>query len=391
MKKLAIIGASYLQKPLVLKARELGYETFVFAWEDGAVCKGIADHFMPISILEKEEILRECMRIKIDGITSIGSDLAMPTVNYIADKMSLVGNSLDCTRVSTNKYQMRTKLSSEGVACPRFVLYTGGYLNDVKDLSFPVIVKPIDRSGSLGVTKVETMDHLENAVHKAKSISLTGQVIIEEFIEGREFSVEFISYQGIHHYLTITDKVTTNEPYFVEIAHHQPADISRDVEKRIISEVKKALDALGIKNGASHSEVKITKEGIIRVIEIAGRMGGELIGSDMVENSTGYDFVKGVIDVALGQFDNSAVEKLITRYSGVYYVIPNSGVIYDIVDNSSRFNGITKVEVMCQIGDSIEEVIDGAGKRPAVFVYADDKKRLHFDPNQVIIIKTKQV
>lgn len=390
MKKLAIIGASYLQKPLVLKARELGYETYVFAWEDGAVCKGIADYFMPISILEKEEILRECMRIEIDGITSIGSDLAMPTVNYIADKMSLVGNSLDCTRVSTNKYQMRTKLSSEGVSCPRFVLHTGGQLNGVESLCFPVIVKPTDRSGSLGVTKVETMDQLENAVHKAKSISLTGQVIIEEFIEGREFSVEFISYQGIHHYLTVTDKVTTNEPYFVEIAHHQPADISRDVEKRIISEVKKALDALGIKNGASHSEVKITKEGIIRVIEIAGRMGGELIGSDMVENSTGYDFMKGVIDVALGQFDNSAVEKLITRYSGVYYVIPNSGVIYDIVDNSSRFNGITKVEVMCQIGDSVEEVIDGAGKRPAVFVYADDERRLHFDPNQVVIIKTKQ-
>ena len=106
-KRLIIIGASYLQLPLILKAREMGIETHAFAWEEGAVAKSYCDYFYPISIVEKDTIVNEARRIQPDGVASIGSDLAAVTVNYIANELGLTGNSLETTALTTNKYLMR--------------------------------------------------------------------------------------------------------------------------------------------------------------------------------------------------------------------------------------------------------------------------------------------
>ena len=107
MKKIVIIGANNFQMPLIKKANQLGYETHVFAWADGAIGAEFADYFYPISIVEKDEILKKCKEIKPDAVTSVASDLATLTVNYLAEKLGLAGNSLECTNISTNKYEMR--------------------------------------------------------------------------------------------------------------------------------------------------------------------------------------------------------------------------------------------------------------------------------------------
>lgn len=382
MKKIIIIGANYLQKPLVLKAKEMGLETHVFAWEDGAVAKQYADYFYPISILEKELILEKVREIEPDGIVSIGSDIAMHTVNYVADKLTLTGNTLHCTEISTNKFKMRKALRSAGVSCPKFCSVKGKGKYDIQGFSYPLIVKPTDRSGSRGVTKVENDKILGAAIKKAQQESLNNEAIIEEFFYGKEYSIEMISFQGNHHYLTVTQKVTTEAPYFVETEHHQPAPINMEIERRIIREVKKGLDALEIQNGASHSEVRVNDDGEVKIVEIAGRMGGELIGSDMVYYSTGYDFVKGVIEISMGYFNG--VEKLISRKSGVYYVLPGAGKVKEIIDNSDKYPEIKKVEIILSEGDIIDKVIDGAGKRSAVFVYADENKKFDVNPNEVV-------
>ena len=119
MKKIVIIGANDYQNPLILKANENGYETHVFAWKDGSIGEKTADFFYPISIVEKEKILEECKKIKPDAVASIGSDLAMVTVNYLAKELNLPGNSLECTKISTNKYEMRKAFKEAGVDVPR--------------------------------------------------------------------------------------------------------------------------------------------------------------------------------------------------------------------------------------------------------------------------------
>ena len=295
-KTLAIIGASYLQLPVVERAQQMGLRTICFAWDKGAVCKNVCDRFYPVSITEQDEILRICREEQIDGICTIGSDVAAPTVAYVAQQMGLPGNPYEAAVQAHDKQRMHQVLTAAGVDCPK-----SNIQSPMADLQLPLIVKPTDRSGSLGVQKVERAEDLQPAIELAKSLSIAGEAIVEEYIEGREISVEMISQNGVHHALQITDKTTTGAPHFVELGHHQPSTLPAEMQTRIFAITRKALDALGLTHGASHSEYKITADGRIVVMEIAGRMGGDFIGSDLVQLSTGYDFLRGVIEVAMGE------------------------------------------------------------------------------------------
>ena len=369
IKKLAIIGASYLQLPLVEKAKEMGLETHCFAWEKGAVCKEIADFFYPVSIIEKEQILQKCEEIGINGICTIASDVAAPTVAYAAENMGLVGNSYESAVKANNKYLMRNAFISAGVPCPQYKMIKS--VDEVRGFSgaFPLIVKPTDRSGSLGVSRVLNQQELESAVEKALDFSFKKEVMVEEFVEGREISVEFISYQGVHYPLQITDKVTTGAPHFVELDHHQPANLPEKMFSSIYDLTRKALDALGITNGASHSEYRITKDGRVVVMEIGARMGGDFIGSDLVQLSTGYDFLKGVIDVALGLFDAPKIKK--HSYSGIYFLCKETESILSVIKNATDFPEIVRAEVT----DSVLRSINCSEDRSGYLIYKTNNKR----------------
>ena len=301
MKKLAIIGASYLQEPLIQKAKSMGIETHVFAWAANDVGEKSADYFYPISIIEKEQITQKCREIGIDGICTIASDLAVITVNYVANQLHLNANSMECTRLSTNKHLMREAFEKNDDPSPRSIL-----VGDVMDLSgvtlqYPVIVKPLDRSGSRGITKLESAEGLREAIENAKEQGFEKKALVEEFASGQEYSVEFISWKGKHHFLAVTEKFTTGAPHFIETGHVEPARLSDEMCEQVKRVVSHALDSLQITMGASHSEIKIDQDGNIRLIEIGGRMGGDYIGSHLVEWSTGVDFLENVICVALGQ------------------------------------------------------------------------------------------
>lgn len=300
-KNIAIIGASYFQLPLIKKAKEMEYITHVFAWSANDVGETEADVFYPISIVEKEEILKVCRELNICGICSIASDLAMITVNYIADKMGLVGNSMTSTMKSTNKHLMRIAFEENGDPSPKSILVDKIINLSQLELKYPIIVKPTDRSGSRGIYKLETFEGLEKAVQAAVLEGFEKKVLIEEFVEGQEYSVEYISYHGQHYFLALTLKYTTGAPHFIETGHLEPAPVDKNTLEKVKMIVAHALDTLEIENGASHAEIKIDDDGNIKIIEIGARMGGDCIGSDLVLYSTGYDFLKMVIQVACGE------------------------------------------------------------------------------------------
>lgn len=301
MKKIVIIGANDFQNPLILKAKEMGYETHVFAWKDGSIGEKTADYFYPISIIEKEHILEKCKEIKPDAIATIASDLAGITVNYLARNLGFPCNSEKSVLISTNKYEMRKALYAAKIPTPMF--YEVGEqdsLDMVSSMKFPIIVKPTDRSGSRGITKLENLSGLREAVNISIENSFAKKAIIEEYLEGNEYSCECISFEGKHHFLTVTKKFTTGAPHFIETGHLEPSDLSEELLESVKHHVFQALDALEIKYGASHSEFKVDAAGNIRIIEIGARMGGDCIGSDLVQISTGYDFLKMTIQVAAG-------------------------------------------------------------------------------------------
>jgi len=300
--RIVIIGANEFQDPLIRKAREMGYETHVFAWEKGAVGKADADFFYPISIVEKDRILHECQRIKPAAVASIGSDLAAITVNFLANALGLPSNAPATALIATNKYEMRKAFREAGVPTPAF--YKVGPEEEIGMLygmHLPIIVKPTDRSGSRGIYKLDSFDTLKDAIKASAGESFENKAIVEEFMDGEEFSCECISANGEHHMLAITKKFTTGAPHFIETGHLEPADLSVERTAAIKHTVFMALDALGVTCGASHSEFKLTNDGQVRIIEIGARMGGDCIGSDLVYLSTGMDFVKMTLQAALGQ------------------------------------------------------------------------------------------
>lgn len=322
--KIAIIGANEFQSKLILECKKQNFETHVFAWDNGAIGKNYCDYFYNISITEKELILEHCKKIGIDAVLSIGSDLAIITVNYIAENLNLIGNSINSTLLSTNKYEMRKKLNSVGIPSPKFIKTSNKDIS-ITNLSFPVIVKPTDRSGSRGVTKVyENSSKLSDAIAHSLNESFIKEVIIEEYISGKEYSFEFISQNGFHNFLAITEKFTTGAPNFIERAHFQQPTIDNTILNSAIALCKKALNALNIVNGASHIELKVNNNSII-IIEVGARMGGDFIGSDLVKLSTGYDLTKAVLDISLGK--EIFVNKTKQNYSFVYFFFNKNDVL----------------------------------------------------------------
>lgn len=372
MKKIAIIGGSYLQLPLVKKAKEMGLKVYCFSWEKDAVCKDYADHFFPISIVEKEKILEVCKDLDLDAITSIASDTAVVTVNYVAENLGLISNPISHSHTTTNKFFMRECFQQKGVPSPQYYRINSQNIEKeiLMSLNYPLIVKPTDRSGSRGVEKIESPLHLKSSIESACKQSFSGETIIEEFIDGHEISVETISWKGTHYLLQITDKITTGAPFFVELEHHQPSSLSEETKNKIRHIVFKALTALNIQYGASHSELKITPTGEIYVIEIGARMGGDFIGSDLVKLSTGYDFVEGVINVALGRWNQPIIKNEL--YSGVFFLSADTPLVAEVIKKSDQLNSIVLSELLNERLNKVQCSTDRSG----YFIYQANQRKI---------------
>lgn len=370
MKKIAVLGASYLQMPLVQKAKENGHEVHCFAWDDGrAVCKEYADYFYDISVLEKDLILEKCKETGIDGILTIATDICIPTIAYVAHELHLTGNSIECSLLTTNKSLMRKCFEENNIRSPHSITVSEFNANDFKTFNYPLIIKPSDRSGSLGVIKAATLEEAKEAIENAISYSFSKTCVVEEYIKGNEVSVETISFKGEHRIITITDKVITAEPYFVELAHHQPTSFPEHIQNKILDITYAILNATMVENGAAHVELMITENGDVYPIEIGSRMGGDFIGSDLVQLSTGFDYVQAVLDIALGQFI-FPIEIARKKYSGVYFLSENTKQLLSFFSENQYNDYIVKKEMT---NPSLQNV-HSSNDRSGYLIYQSDKK-----------------
>lgn len=370
-KTLAIIGASSYQLPLVEAAHRLGVKVICFSWPQRAVCKDVADKFFPVSIVEKEEIAEICQREGIDGVTTIATDVAVPTVAYVATKMGLIGNTEHSAYICTNKFAMREALQKGGVNCPEFFLVKNQEeaVAAFRKLGAPVIIKPCDRSSSIAVTRVDSEEELLAALPKALDVAFCKAAVVERFIENaREISVEGISWEGNYYPLAFTDKDTSGYPHFVEIGQHQPALLTEEQKAAALEQVKLGVNALGIRYGASHPELMLAPDGKVYVTEIGGRMGGDFIGSYLVRLSTGYDFVEGVVKVALGEFTPPVFTE--QRSAGVWFSSPQTPSVGKIIAEHEKYPELYTWEVPEKQPTELSE----SGDRSGYFIYCSDRK-----------------
>lgn len=370
--KIAVIGANEPLIPFYRQAKALGYEIIGIAIEKGAVCREYCDKFYPVSFADKDKVVEVCREEKVDGIISFSLESALPTVAYVANQLGLVSNSEDSIKLTQSKYAQRQALEKAGIPVPKYYL-----IENESDLAkikcrFPVIVKPVDSGGSQGICKVDNPEKLSEAYNYAIPFSRTSKAIVEEFVDGREFSVEYISHQGKHYFLQITDKVTSGAPRFVEMQHHQPADIPTTVWSRIQQMVEGALTALRIENSASHTEIKWNSNDELFIIETGARMGGDYISSDLVRLSTGYDFVDGAIKLAVGKFEEPTFPN--PMHSGVYFFSKLAPKVGEIIKHHDKWPEIVEWEYS---DEPLMEVKSNADRR-GYFLYKLKSGRFHY-------------
>lgn len=382
-KKLAIIGAGRAACDYATNAREMGIETHCFAWSKGAMAKGCVDEFHSISIFEEEEIIRVCSDLGVSGVVAT-TELTIAPAARIAAKLGLVGNAVEAAEMITDKYQNRVRASEvEGLCQPRFALVSApGEILDA-GFSFPLVLKPTSLGGKRGVSVVRTPSDLEDAFSFAEE-EAAGRCpfIVEEFIEdGMECSVESLSFEGRHWFPQVTEKVSSGAPHCIELGHHQPAAISVGLRKKIEAVIGALLTNLGVENGPCHTEIKI-KDDDIFLIEVNARPGGDLISHPLVELSTGYPYLKGSIQIALGDFDGIREEDLINRYAGVMFVTEQTPSLHPIFEHCEDFDWFyQKHEVLD--GDKAIAHNDCDGTN--YFVYVRDCSRPVFSREESLV------
>lgn len=329
--KLAIIGASSGQLPLCLKAHELGIETHSFAWDKGAVCKTSVDYFYPISILEKDKIVEKCHELGINGVVSNASEITAEVSAYVAEKLGLNGTPYKVLEQLHDKYFVR-HLSKrvKGLSQPQFYEY------EDKDLGlYPCVVKPCKGSAKTGVSFAKNMADFQAAIEYAKESS-DGKILVEEYIDGKELSVESISYKGKHYIIQITDKDSSAAPHFVELGHHQPAQLPSVIRLKIENLIPSLLSVIGYTDGASHIEMKY-RESKLYLIEVNLRGGGDDISNKLVQMSSGIDYLRCMIEVALGVF-KVPVKIAEPAYAGIYYLCKQTESLLPFFERAKKEN-----------------------------------------------------
>ena len=201
----------------------------------------------------------------------------------------------------------------DGLSNPKYYIYNGA-----DNIIFPCVVKPCIGSAKKGVSFVNNLQDFKVAINYAKTSNSDEGILVEEYIEGKELSVESISFHGTHRVVQITDKISSGPPHFVELAHHQPAQLPKKLSDKIKQVIPEILTKIGYTDGASHIEIKY-RVNKLYLIEVNLRGGGDEISNRLVSLSTGLDYLRAIIEVSLNTFHNMVrIGK--ESCSGIYFL-----------------------------------------------------------------------
>ena len=329
-----------------------------------------------ISTIDIPNVVKAAKRHKVDGVMTLASDMPMRSVAAVAKEMGLVGISDETALKATNKAVMRQALYEHGVPVPRFYKVSNReeYGKATAEFHVPFIVKPADNSGSRGIFKISDLNDqqtIRDAYDYSRASSRSGDVVVEEYMEGPEVSVETLTVDGECHVIQITDKLTTGAPHFVEMGHSQPTQLDTVTAEKIREVAKAANRAIGIENGPSHTEIIVTAEGP-KIVELGARLGGDCITTHLVPLSTGVDMVECCIKIALGEKPD--ILQKWNKGSAIRYFTQQKGILRGVigVQKALKKDGIKVIQIVYAIGDEITEITSSSSRIGFVICEGDD-------------------
>ena len=334
MKKIMVLAAGLLQIDVIEKAKSMGYYVLAVDGNPKAPGFNVADKAICADIVNEETMLKIARDEHVDGVIHPCSEVSMAVMGRINDELGLSGISREQAICATNKHLMRKAFEKGNAPSPKSILAQDAedaWSRLQNEFDTNAILKPSRNSGSRGIAKVSrNMDKGDfiRAYDESLSESRDHSVLIEQFIEGPEFSIEMIVWQGDIHVLTVTDKKTTGAPHFVELGHNQPSCFSATDVETLKAAAVAGVKALGVNNCACHAEAKLMN-GKAYLMEVGARLGGDFISTELTHLSTGIDMVAAAIDVALGvKPDLSAKEE--PKGVCVRYFCPKPGKLVSI-------------------------------------------------------------
>ena len=378
MKKLLVLAAGLLQIPIIKKAKEKGY--YVIAADGSPNAPGLllADKAIVDNIISEEVMLDHARREKIDGVIHPCSEVSMSVMGRINDELHLHGISRETALRATNKHLMRNAFEAYDAPSPKS--YCTESVEDgyriFRLLGKKAILKPSRNSGSRGINEIDPGTPFEAFVplfERSLSESRDSSVMIEEFVDGFEFSIEMIIWNGSVSILQVTDKKTTGAPGFVELGHSQPSSFSDEIVSSVCSAATQGVKALKLEDCAAHAEVKYHK-GRAYIMEIGARLGGDFISTELTPLSTGIDMVGAAIDIALG------INPDLSPHSpqqgvAIRYFTPNPGIV-DRIEREELLHrkGVYDARLYVKPGDRVCEVKSSLDRSGHVIVTAPTAK-----------------
>ncbi|MDA3811457.1 MAG: ATP-grasp domain-containing protein [Spirochaetaceae bacterium] len=336
-----ILGAGIMQAPAIRIAKEEGWKVICADGNKNAPAAGDVNLFLHIDLKDLAGLEKAASKIKeeegLDGVFTAGTDFSA-SVAWIAEKLGLPGISYHSALNATDKIRMRSFFKEHNVASPNFVELSEdmNLNNEVSSLKFPLVVKPVDSMGARGVKKIADLSELENAVKNAIKYSKTDRAIIEEFIEGEEYSIDALVHHGEVTIHGLAIRHIFFPPYFIEMGHTMPALIDSEKKRAIEDEFKKGIKALGINNGAAKGDIIYSPEGPV-IGEIAARLSGGYMSGWTFPMASNVESTKGAMQIALGltpapydgSYQNVTAERAFLSIPGTVKSIENIEEAYE--------------------------------------------------------------
>ena len=362
MKKVLILGGSSVQLPIIKKARQLGHYVIVCDYLEENPGREFAHEFHHISTTDREKLLLLANQLNIDGIVCYCSDTNAVPAAYVCGKLSLPSHPYKSVEILTNKEKFRSFLREHHFRTPRakaFQSYEEAK-EEIHHFKLPVMIKPVDSSGSRGVSKIDSIDLLEEKVENALKFSRVNRFLMEEFIESKNYY--HVGGEGF----SVNGKLVFREYYnehfpqespnpFVSMGASYPILLSETIQKKIDHEIQRVLHLLNMETGAYNFEVRIDDMDQVYLIEIAPRNG---VGyQSLLKYTTNFDIDENVINAALGYKVNYS-PKYSKEYWGIYGFYSNQNGIFKgvkIVDEFAKGN-IVEFELFVNPGDQISKL-----------------------------------
>jgi carbamoyl-phosphate synthase large subunit len=373
-KSVLIFGVGPLQKSIIDRAKLMGLYTIGIDPAADATCKDEVDAFEIVGGQDFEGTMAVAKKYQIDAIVTAATDKPLVMMARVAKEMNLPFYSVETAQWSTDKFQMKERFELGGVPHAQGRLISK--VEEAEGLVFPVIVKPRDNSGSRGVKLCIDKNELQISIDEALENSKLDTVLVEEFIEGPEFSIESLHHDGKSEVIQFTEKKTTEFPYNVELGHIQPANISDENKQKIREIISMIGKALNFVNCPSHTELKINERGIF-VIATSPRMGGDYITSTLTPLSTGVNLEDELLKISLGEEINSSPKEV--QYSGVRFFSFQEGSVIKHVPNEDFVKGwphVIDFSFNLQKGEKVHQITSSLNRYGHITLIAGNRESI---------------